>query len=524
MSFGENLAKFFGGSRKSSTQNKAWKEKKTGLNGLDPFYDAVDAGQLGTYDTKENRKRSRLEIMTIWDSMQRDPTISSALSLHITAALGGHETRGDVVFLTPKTELKQDSKKNAALIKMVEEEAKNLMPMINKMAFSFTREALCFGDSYARIYGKEGKGIVQILSNELTEAPLIQSFEKGGNTVGFHVLEIDGSQTRTTIKLDTTQMLRMKMPRTSHVKQYKVGDMIRRKTLGEDDIEKLPIIEADVGGSLLCDAETTWANIQLLLQALNSQQIADSVEQAFLTVDVQSMPEEQRQKYKAGIQKMLQKHRDNVKSALQGGDALWSKSWHVLPVWGDKQVLNAVGDLSRRGVPINTEALVFNLRRLCALLGMDMAMLGWAEQLSGGLGDGGFFHTSAQISQKSIHIRTSFSEFLNELINLHIGYKYGKVFDLNNLPWQIEFYSDMSAAATEALQNKQTRANTLAVIASCLAGLKDLSLSKESAFLLLTKTGGFDDEEASQLVEDLARQADKERIEGEPIEPEGEEE
>lgn len=483
------------------------------LQDIDSRYENCEVFSLGVNEDKELRRRDRRTILTTWALMQHDPTIAAALNLHVTAALGGHESRGDVVFMTPAANIRNGGNNAKRLRELVQKEAQFLTPLFNEIAYPMARYGFAYGDSYARIYGHKGYGLTQIMCNEYTEAPLIQAYEQGGRTVGFHVLEKDDGEQRLITKLTNMQMCRMKMPRYAPVPQFRIGQFVHQRMLAENDINKLPIVPAEVGGSILYDAEEPWANVQLILQALNSQQIADSVEQGFLTIDVSGMPPEQRAKYRKGLTKMLQKHKNNIRDALQGGEAIWSKAWHVLPVWGDKQVLNAVGDLSKRGAPLSTDALMVNVRRMCGAIGMDMALLGWAEQLAGGLGDGAAFHTSAQIGQKSIHIRTSLTKALNHAANLHFGYKYGYMFHPHEIPWKFEFYSDISAASTEALTNKQTRSNTMAMFTNALGGLKELRLNKQSNFIILSKIGGCDDEEAEILVDALDKSAEQERQE-----------
>lgn len=483
------------------------------LQDIDSRYENCEVFSLGVNEDRELRRRDRRTILTTWALMQHDPTIAAALNLHVTAALGGHESRGDVVFMTPAANIRNGGNNAKRLRELVQKEAQFLTPLFNEIAYPMARYGFAYGDSYARIYGHKGYGLTQIMCNEYTEAPLIQAYEQGGRTVGFHVLEKDDGEQRLITKLTNMQMCRMKMPRYAPVPQFRIGQFVHQRMLAENDINKLPIVPAEVGGSILYDAEEPWANVQLILQALNSQQIADSVEQGFLTIDVSGMPPEQRAKYRKGLTKMLQKHKNNIRDALQGGEAIWSKAWHVLPVWGDKQVLNAVGDLSKRGAPLSTDALMVNVRRMCGAIGMDMALLDWAEQLAGGLGDGAAFHTSAQIGQKSIHIRTSLTKALNHAANLHFGYKYGYMFQPHEIPWKFEFYSDISAASTEALTNKQTRSNTMAMFTNSLAGLKELRLNRESNFIILSKIGGCDDEEAEILVDALDKSAEQERQE-----------
>lgn len=484
------------------------------LQDIDHRYENLEAFSLGTNEDRELRRRDRRTILTTWALMQHDPTIAAALNLHVTAALGAHESRGDVVFMAPAANIRNGGKNAKRLRELVEKEAHFLAPLLNEIAYPMARYGFAYGDSYARIYGHKGYGLTQIICNEYTEAPLIQAYEQGGRTVGYHVLEKDESEQRLITKLTNMQMCRMKMPRYAPVPQFRIGQFAHQRMLAENDINKLPIVPAEVGGSILYDAEEPWANIQLILQALNSQQIADSVEQGFLTIDVSGMPPEQRAKYRSGLTKMLQKHKNTIREALQGGEAIWSKAWHVLPVWGDKQVLNTIGDLSKRSTPISTDALMVNVRRMCGAMGMDMALLGWGEQLAGGLGDGAAFHTSAQISQKSAHIRTAQIKAFNHIVNLHFGYKYGYMFQPHEIPWKFEYYADIAATSTEALVNKQTRSNTLTMFTNALESLKGLNLDRQSNFILLSKVGGCDDHEAEILVDALEKS-----VEPQPTQP-----
>ncbi|ENV88225.1 hypothetical protein ACE5JW_11770 [Acinetobacter radioresistens] len=498
--FGNFLGQFIHAERAASAG-----QIQANIGEVDSRYDNFEMFSLGTYENSELRKRDRKTIYTTWAVMQHDPTIAAALNLQTTAALGGHESRGDVVFMTPSQKLRNGGKRARHLRQLVEREARLLMPLFNEIAFPMARYGVSYGDSYVRMYGAKGAGLLQLICNEYTEPPLIQSYEQGGRTIGYHILEKNDLEMRKLTKLTTFQMARMKMPRYTPVPQFSINPYLHKNMLSENDINKLPIVASEIGGSILYDAEEPWANVQLLLQALNSQQIADSVEQAFLTFDVSGMPPEQRKKYKAGLTQMLQSHKNNVRDALKGGDAIWSKAWHILPVWGDKQVLNAIGDMSRRSAPVNPEPLMINVRRMAGALGTDLSLLGWAEQLSGGLGDGGFFHTSAQVAQRSVHVRAATTKAFNHIANVHIGYKYGYMFDPQDLPWQFEFYSDISAASTEALTNKQTRSNTMAMFGSALGTLKELNLDRESNFTVLTKIGGCDDEEAEIYVNALEK-------------------
>jgi hypothetical protein len=439
----------------------------------------------------------------MWQQMQKEPTIAAALSLHTTAALGGHESRGDVLFMSASASIAGESTKAKKLREQVEAEAKILLPILNKIVFNLCRGAIGFGDNYGRVYGGKGKGVEHVTCDDLTAPYRIQAYEQGGRTVGFHVLE-EVNWNRKITKLTTMQMCRMKMPRTTAVPQTALVAGVQKLMLESDDLDSLPVVPSPVGGSFLFDAEEPWKQVVLSISAMNSQQIADAVRQAFLTIDMSGMPPEQQKKYQKGLIKTLQNSKDEIKKAMLGGESVWATKYHVLPVWGDKQVLNPVGELSQRSGQIATEPLMINIRRMCGALGIDMAMLGWADQLAGGLGDGAAFHTSAQVMQRSIMIRQALTEFLNQVADLHWGWKFGVKFEGDDRPWKWEFYSDMSAASTEALTNKQTRMNTLALTAQAIGALKEMGLDAKTNQMLLEDVGGYDADKAMQLAKALS--------------------
>lgn len=144
-----------------------------------------------------------------------------------------------------------------------------------------------------------------------------------------------------------------------------------------------------------------------------------------------------------------------------------------------------------------------NIRRLMGGLGLDPSMVGWADMLSGGLGNGGFISTSIQTMRRSIMIRQALTEFLDQLLNLDWGYRFGEMFEEGNYPWQFDFYSDQTAAAAEAANTKQTRMNTLMLVSQSLTALKEVGLNEEENAKLLESIGGFDFEDAQALAKGL---------------------
>lgn len=476
------------------------------MDQVNPLYEMVEPFSLGTYETAATKRRERKEIYTVWQTMQQDPSIAEALSLHVAAALGGHESRGDVVFMTPNQRIRGNGIRNTELRKKVNARSKKLTPIINKTAHKVCRDAVGYGDGYMRLYGVHGRGLVDALCNEYTFPPLIQAFEQGGRTIGFHILE-QQNWINVMTKLTTLQMVRLKMPRVTHVPQVETIQGILRQKILEDDVQSnLPLVPSVVGGSFLFEVEEPWRNVHLALACMNSQQIADAVKQMFLSIDMSGMPPNQRKLYREGLTKILKGHEDHVRAALQGGDAIWATKYHVLPAWGDKQVLNPVGDISgQRTAPVNIEQLMLNVRRMMGGLGSDPSMVGWADMLAGGLGDGAAFHTNAQIMRRSIMIRQAYTDLLNQMAVIDWAYAYGEWLEPGDYPWQFEFYSDQSAAANEMNTNRNNRANTLMLMGQSLQVLRDVGLDKESNLMLLEDVAGMDLDKAEKIANGLAK-------------------
>ena len=475
------------------------------INDVNAQYEAMNQMELGTFTSRDKLPRTRQQIFTMWEIMQKDPQIAEALSLHVTAALGGHETTGDMIFITPHERVRGQGRRAKELRDKVEREARIIAPIINRYAFSLARQAIGFGDSYARIYTDDKKGVVGLMNNRHTFPPLIMPFEQAGATVGFHALEEEDRE-RSIAKLTPKQLLRVRMPRIETVPQMPMQVWQDKKTLIYDKRSDNPILPAEVGGSFLYPIEEPWQDVTISRAGLNNQQIADSVKQAFLTINMEGMPPNQQKKYRASIVKMLTNYRGQIEEAFKGGEALYGTKYHIMPQWSEKQILQSVGDLSQRNMPLNEGLLMLNLRRLAGGLGIDLSLMGWADMLAGGLGDGAAFHTSAQIMRRSTLIRQACIDAFNHLMSIHWGIKHGEYFNSNEYPWQYDFYSDQNAAATQALNNKQNRANTTTVQAQAIQMLKDLGLDKETIQLILEDSMGYDIELAEKIATSITAQ------------------
>ena len=165
------------------TNTERTNEKKVTYNSVEDFIPVSDASDLISYNmlTGNNKKkvRSRQMLFKTWQSMEKDSVISSALKIHSISALGGHESKGDIIFIEDAPIASEQDKK------LNDELRRDLSDLFNKMAFQVTYNALAFGDAYCRPYCEKGKGIVDAIHDETVHPRLIIPFEQGGITKGY---------------------------------------------------------------------------------------------------------------------------------------------------------------------------------------------------------------------------------------------------------------------------------------------------------------------------------------------------
>ena len=434
--------------------------------------------------------RTRQLIYEKWMRMEGDPLISTAVQLLVTAALGGHETTGDLVFVEERPCAKEDKR-----LQRVVDDVKTLAPIFNRIAFQMAYTGAIYGDAYARVYSTPQDGVIEVSTTELIRPQLVQPFERGDRTVGYAVT----IGKRNFERLDALQMVRLKMPRTVWIPQYGVLEKSLKMMLEEDDYEKLPLMPSMVGGSLIYAAEEPYDNLCATLLGLVGQRWIDSIDESIVTVNLKDMTKEQQQKTVESIKGMLQRSKEYAEDAVKRGFPILEKIRHILPVFDDKQLATispANGGAPGRAGSIGIDDIYFHARLLSGALGVDLSMLGFADQMSGGLGEGGFFRMSAQAAERSRVIRVALEECFNSIIDVHTYQKYGMVFTPSERPWDINFYGSISALEAEKQRTKADAMNAAGLIAQIIGTLKECGATPEIAERFLQKEMMIDEDEA----------------------------
>lgn len=437
-----------------------------------------------------NGARARQIIYEKWSMMEGDPIISTALMTLVTSALGGHETNGDLVFVEKKASVKHDKRLSA----IVDDISAELSPLFNKVAFKAAYTGAAFGDAYARLY-TNSRGVIDVHMDEIIHPPMVQPFERGSRTVGFAVYTGQKGFER----LDVSQMARLKMPRVQWIPQFGVVEKAVRIAITEDDIDSLPIMPSMVGGSLLYSAEGPYDNLTASLLGLVGQRWMDSIDEQMVAVNLESMNIDQQKRFVESVKAMLMASKTYAEKAVKTGRPVMERIRHIIPVFNEKQLSTvgpANGGAPGRAATISIEDVMLHARMLAGALGVDLSMLGFADQLSGGLGEGGFFRVSAQAAERARIIRVALADFFNHIIDIHTMRRYGTVIDPKERPWTINFYGSISALEAEKQRTRSDSMNAGMLLVQSMQMMKELGASKEVMTEFLTKAMILDGEQA----------------------------
>lgn len=455
-------------------------------------YDGVTVSML--LGNSKQPARSRIQIYEKWHMMMGDPIISTALRTHVTQALGGHETSGDTIFIEAKPDARGPDKKR------MDEVAAQLQPILNRIAHSLCFNAAGYGDAYARIFTQDKVGVIDLYNGEMLMPPLVQSYERGNVTTGYVVTTGEKAAERLTVK----QMARMKMSRMLYVPQIRAMEMAQRIALKQDDPELWPHLPALAGGSFLDSAEEPYDRLATSIVGLVSNRILGSIDESLLTVNMDGMTHEQKTLFMGSLGNMLKKAKERTSKLIQGGQFSTERVTHIIPVSGDKQITQ-VNQFqgSAATATISIEDVMLQARLLAGALGIDLSMLGFADLLSGGLGEGGFFRTSIQAAERSEIIRTSLTEFIHHVVDVHCLARYGEVFDPSARPYQVNYYGATSALEREVQESRERAMNGSAIMVQVFQQLIDLGLPLEVVEQILIKSMQFDEDYAKQLAKGL---------------------
>ncbi|MBD8671613.1 hypothetical protein [Pseudomonas lurida] len=440
--------------------------------------------------------RSRSAIYQKWHYMLQDGLISTILRLHVQMALGGHETTGETVFIEPKSGI------TAAEKKLVEE-LQGLAALFNRIAHGICYYGTGFGDAYARLYVNKEQGLWHMDADLFP--PLVQPYEELGRTVGYVVNYGEKVQSR----FDHLKMIRLKMPRMGFVPQMRAIENAQKTNLEAETSEDTVPLPALVGGSFLEAAEVDYDNLVASIGGMTGQRISGSIDETMIGANMADMTAAQQETFMRSLEKMLITMKNRAEEAVKSGTYVTSRNFHVMPTWNEKQItqISSFQGGSNSGAGANIEDVMFNARKLSGTLGIDLSLVGYADQMTGGLGEGGFNRTSSQAAERSRIIRTAFMQFCNDAIDRHTLAKYGFAWADSERPYNVNFFGSIAALEAEKQASRERAINTTAILVQVLAQIRDLGIDVDTIEQMLAR---------AELDADFAKQLAKAIKEAKP--------
>ncbi|HCP0495630.1 TPA: phage portal protein [Escherichia coli] len=443
----------------------------------------------------------RLQKYNILETMAKSPTISTALNIHIAHALAPSKKNGQAFILSPK------DGSDAEAVSRCEELTADLGAMINDGLPSWAMIMAIFGVSYVRPYAEQGRGITGIESSYYTLPHFVQEFYRGSQLVGFSGDYILDTHSLRRVITEPWNLVSMKNPYwTPQHKVIPVSYGTKGYSLLSDQADK-PLMETqNYGTSFLEYSYEPYLNLCASLAALKSTRNNAAKIDRLIALTTNTLDPVNAANYTRGVSQALKRHSDLVAQRSINANAIPTVLNHLIPVMGD----------GKNGITIDTQSIpadisgiedvMFHLRQLAASLGIDATMLGWADQMSGGLGEGGWQQTAIQAALRANWIRQAAQRTIYRLLDIHLAYKYGKVYTETNRPYDVQFNSMNTAIQEEENRELDARANFVAVISQIMDQIQNNpKLAGSDAFMryLFTEQLHIDDDTLNTMIKEF---------------------
>lgn len=410
---------------------------------------------------------NRLEQYDFLQIMADDPTIDSALKMHVAHALSAKPETGEIVFI-------QEANGGDSEDPIVKDLIDTFKEVLNRDLPKWGYSAALYGVCYVRPYGKPGEGITHIRHDYYTHPSFIREYERAGLLCGFWA-KYQQVFSKGLIKLmEPWKIVSFKIPQW--VVNTKVEPMRNHAVdfdLDSDEyLTEEPIECQDYGTSIIKTAFHPWIDLNEAIIALNVARRNASKKDRFVSVNIgRENPQKAAQYLKAIASQIKRKAESSAKRALSRG-YINTVETHLLPVWSNGSGRVEINTETNEVNIASIEDMNFHVNRLASALGVDKSLLGFTDDLSGGLGDGGFFRMSINAAIKANLIRQAVLAGIERLFDIHVAMKWGKVYEDGDKPWKITFNSLSTAMEQEEANAREQRINFATSVATLLQMLE----------------------------------------------------
>jgi len=395
------LASQFLGYSADDEHNSEIEDTPVGLHHASPF--DAGMGESGGDDSGTNRDRldnqgfpvEREHRLNLYTDMASDPVISEAINMHISHALSPDNRTGKIFKLEPTSPEWEP---------LVDELNNSIIAMINENVTAWTQVTCEYGVNYIRPHAEEGVGITHFEANYYTLPHFTREYERRGRIAGYTNQHLKDNKKGSAVTLAPPwALIPLKIP------YFTPNPLIEPKntsgtlySLTNDDHFQSIIETQNYGTSFLYGAYEPWRDLRDAIDSLRGSRHNASRIDRFITASLADLDVVQAANYINLIAETLQEAKEEVDRQSARNKSKPTIVNSIIPAMQD----------GKGGVNIDTQStdpniqhiedILFHLKRLAAALGIDVSMLGWADSLSGGLGEGGYFQTAIQAARRAV--------------------------------------------------------------------------------------------------------------------------
>ncbi|HCE1714415.1 TPA: hypothetical protein NKY36_004050 [Vibrio parahaemolyticus] len=448
--------------------------------------------------------KDRFMLYPILKEMAEDSTIDAALNLHLGHALSVSNDHGMAVYLHPTDE------KYAEYVGRLNRE---LLAPINDNLMNWTYSTLVYGVNYVRPYTQEGVGITHFEANYYTLPNQIREYERSGELAGFTAEYLQTRANGEQVRLaEPWALIPLKMPIwRPDMDVPPVNYTGQRYSLYDDAYSRIPIETQNYGTSILLTCFEAWSMLRQSIAALGASRVNASLIDRMVAVNTDGLDAAGAAEYINMVADQMKQDRQEVVDRSRKLGFIPTVINTLLPFMGGAKGGLQIDTFTTDPNISHIEDIMFHLKRLAGTLGVDPSMLGFGDLLSGGLGEGGFFRASIQSALRANQIRAAVVKFVKRAIDIHTIYRDGKVWNDNDMPFEIRFNSLNTAIEQEKADAMESQANYATMLATVLDLIEQSPIGKSEKLKnhLYTSVIGLDSELAKEVISELAAQVSK---------------
>lgn len=407
----------------------------------------------------------------LYNLMSKFSILQEAINIHLYNALAPDRKTGLSFQLKARKPEHQ---------KLVDELNRTIVIEVNRNILNWAVTMAIYGVNYIRPYATEGVGITHFQADYYTLPHFVREWQKAGMLCGFTSQFMRDKQTGEVDLAPPWTLIPYKIP-------YHTPDPLvepnrhesKLYSLFDDIYHQTPVETQNYGTSFLEHSLEPFLDLLEGLDSLRaSRKNAARIERILLT-KLDDLDPIQAAEFINMISQQLKQ------------DIAFSNETHkrnkTRPIVENKVV--PISGAGKGDIQIDTHStspdiqhitdVEFRLKQLAASVGVDVSMLGWADTMSGGLGEGGFLQTAISAVRRSVWIRSATETTAHRIFELHLWYKYKKAIpEGQECPWVIEFNSVSAAIEEKEDAARVNKVNHGTIVAALIDTMQQGSVSK----------------------------------------------